>query len=211
MVENILTRDPRIAELLEHRGKLGPDGAQTRLAVMAEKARCHVDDIERLRSELSTATREAEDLETQLANGEAFKGEGSEHKNVLIDQMIDVRAQAALSSSFGVSAGLRSQYHEKRARIEEYERDAAEEATRIEMVRLVARDKAREVKQVRESISRRLAVLDSLLEGAETAAPNASGGGASPMVDSRRLAVAPPVGHGRRSTRHVIRRIRRRR
>jgi len=211
VAENTLTQDPRIAELLEHRGELSPDGEPTRRAVMAEKARRHLDDVERLRAELHTVTREADELETRLANREAFEADDGEHKEVLVDQLIDVRTQAALSSSSGISAGLRRQYREKRAQLKEYDRDTEEERTRVEMIRQAALDKAREVKQIRESISRRLAVLDSFLDSADTAGAARETASAPSAGRIRHLANAPTTGRVRRPTRRVVRRIRRRR
>ena len=200
MVESTETQDPRIADLLEHRGELNPDGEPTHLAAVAEKVLRRLDDVEHLRAELSEAAREAQELEAQAADREAHAGAGDKHRRVLVDQMVDVRARAALSSSSsGGSASLRRQYRDAKTRLEEYERDTGEDGARLEAIRQAARDKTRQVKQTRESISRHLGVLDSLLDGVDTAMP--AGNGAS----------APKVSRARRPGRRVIRRVRRRR
>ena len=201
MTEITSTQDPRLAELLEHRGEVGPDGEPTRLAVMAEKARQRLGEAERLRAELGRATREAEELETRVADSMFAAGESSRHKKVLEDQLVDVRARAALSSSSGGGASFRRQYREKEKRLREYQRGTAEDGERFETMKQAARDKAREVKQLREAISRHLAMLGSLLDGAETDAL-AGGRAGGPSV---------AVARGRRPGRRVIRRIRRRR
>ena len=200
MTESISTRDPRLVELLERRGEVGADGEPTRLAVMAEKARQRLDDAERLRAELDKAAREAEELETRVADSMFAAGESSEHKKVLEDQLVDVRARAALSSSSGGGASLRRQYREKEERLKDFQRDTAEDRARFETMKQAARDKAREVRQLREAISRHLEMLGSLLDGAET---DALGGG-------RSGGSSVGVARGRRPGRRVIR-IRRRR
>ena len=199
MAESISTQDPRITDLLEHRGELTPDGEPTRLALMAERARRHLDDVERLRAELSVATRETQELETRVVDSEEFEQRGGKHKEVLVDQLIDVRARAALSSSSGAGASLRRQYSEKQSLLKEYERDTAEQGERLERLKRAARDKARQVKRIRESISRQLGLLESVLGGVETGVPVGGQGG------------APSAGRARRPGRRVIRRIRRRR
>ena len=201
MTENISNQDPRLAELLEHRGQVGPDGEPTRLAVMAEKARRRLDEAERLRAELGKAAREAEELETRVADNMFAAGESSKHKKVLEDQLVDVRARAALSSSSSGGASLRRQYREKEERLREYQRDTAADGARFEMMKQAARDKTREVRQLREAISRHLQMLGSLLDGAET---DALGGG-------RAGGPSVAVARGRRPGVRVIRRIRRRR
>lgn len=200
MTESISTRDPRLVELLERRGEVGADGEPTRLAVMAEKARQRLDEAERLRAELDKAAREAEELETRVADSMFAAGESSEHKKVLEDQLVDVRARAALSSSSGGGASFRRQYREKEERLRDFQRDTAEDRARFETMKQAARDKAREVRQLREAISRHLELLGSLLDGAET---DALGGG-------RAGGSSVGVARGRRPGRRVIR-IRRRR
>jgi len=200
VVESIDTQDPRVADLLEHRGELNPDGEPTRLAAVAEKVLRRLDDVEHLRVELSKATREAQELDAQVAAREAYAGAGDKHRGVLVDQMVDVRARAALSSSSsGGSANLRRQYRDAKTRLEEYDRDTGEDGARLEAMRQAARDKTRQVKQIRESISRHLGVLDSLLDGVDTAMPTGNGAG------------APTMSRARRPGRRVVRRVRRRR
>ena len=201
MTESVSTQDPRLAELLEHLGEVGPGGELTRLAVMAEKARQRLDEADRLRAELGRAARAAEELETRVADSMFARGESSEHKKALEDQLVDVRARAALSSSSGSEASLRRQFREKQAQLRDYERDIAEDRARFETMRQAARDKAREVRQIRDAISRHLEMLGSLLDGAE-ADVLAGGSVGGPSV---------AVVRGRRPARRVIRRIRRRR
>jgi len=165
----------------------------------AEKARRHLDEVERLRADLDRATQEAEAVETVMADRLTFVEQGGRHREAIENDLADLRARTALASSAGAIAGFQRRYREKQTLLKEYERDVAEEAARLDTLRHAAREKARMVKQIREAISRHLALLSSLVEGTEAPAAPA------------RLAEAPLVGAPGRPVRRVVRRIRRRR
>ena len=200
LTQSAQMEDPRIADLLEHQGELGSDGRPTRLAMTAERVCGLLDEIDQLRGQLRKLTAEVEKLETQLAGHEVFDAQGTRHRDHLMNEMLDVRARAALATSASASASLLRQYREKQANLAEYESDSAEDGGRLETLRKAGRDKARDVKRTRELIARRLETLNSFLDKAEVA-----------TAPPGRATAAPRAARGRRPARRVIRRVRRRR
>jgi hypothetical protein len=59
--------DPRIQELLEHYGKVGPDGQPTRLAQFAQKVKEYMVEVEALRAQLERSAAEISDMEQRVA------------------------------------------------------------------------------------------------------------------------------------------------
>ena len=158
--------DPRFKEVLEFIDELGDDGVPTVRAKMAIKIEAYGQDVANLRNELATLEVEVGELQASVDAMSTALNEQSERRIDLVTEAQDAAVRAAMSGGGAGAARLRNEAQHTRNRIEEFGKDIDAESSRLAQAETVLESKSRAVKDMRNSIVRRLNTMSSLADRA---------------------------------------------
>ncbi|MDA1278607.1 MAG: hypothetical protein O3B95_00985 [Chloroflexi bacterium] len=158
--------DPRFQEVLEFIDETGPDGKPTKRALIALKIREFTQDVENQRIKLAKIEGEIDRFRSTSTSLEIALAEQSSRKIDLVSEAQDASVGAALAGSGGASAKLRRQAQLTRERVAEFDKDFAREQARLSQARNSLAAKEQEIKDLRDTIVRRLNTMSSLAERA---------------------------------------------
>ncbi len=163
--------EPRIAEILEHRKDIGPDGKPTRLAQYGQKIKAYLDEIESLRTQLSQASEEVTQMEARAASMETqLKGQENLRHDLVYDAQ-DAAVRASMSDTAGGAALMLRQVEERQARVDEFDKGFSGAKERVERVRLSIANKRSVIRKSRDVIALRMNTISSLLDRASATEP----------------------------------------
>ena len=156
--------DPRFEEVLEFIDELDEDGNPSKRAKIALKIEAYGQDVGTLKKDLLELEEEVVLLLETVAALEQVVDQQADTKITLVTKAQDAAVNAAMSGSGG--ARLRKVAEETRARIVEFDRDLAEDKTRLAEAKVSLAAKQRSIKDQRGNVVRRLNTMSSLAERA---------------------------------------------
>ncbi|GEM_PF-886173 len=203
--------DPRIRELLEHMGKVGPDGQPTRLAQFAQKVEEYMVEIEGLRAGLEQSATEISEMEQRVASTETHVKERESVRMDLAYEVQDVAVRSAMAGTSAGAAGLLRQVEEKRAQLADFDKVHGGEKTRLERMKISLSTRRAVIRKDRDLIALRLNTIEALLRRVDQESGLRMQGRAVPTATAVQAARAngvrqPSAGPRRRARRIIIRR-----
>ncbi|MEX0761484.1 MAG: hypothetical protein WD208_05130 [Dehalococcoidia bacterium] len=200
--------DERVTELLQHADETDEHGNPTRRAQVAALTRPHLAEIEKIKGKLAESSAETLKLEAEETSFAERLADESGRTTDLVHEAQDEMIRTVLSEPAGESAAEPPRDRDGRQSVREFERKLAEDHQRLDSIRTRLRDKRKEVDRTRELMTRRLNILNSLIDSVDSVSgqdnTSTAAADAQPPAargHARRPAVSP--GHPSRRPRRV--------
>jgi hypothetical protein len=161
------SRDPRIPALLERLKEVDPEGRPTQAAMLAQRVRGYLVEIQGLRKDLAHLATEINDMDGRASVlSERLNERGASEADLRYEAQ-DAAVRAAMAGSGSASASLHKRAAEHRRRVNEFEKDLQGDRERLAAVQSALKLKREAERSKRELIARRMNTIDALLNTAE--------------------------------------------
>ncbi len=187
--------DERVTELLQHAGETDERGNPTRRAQVAALIRPHLVEIEKLESKLALSSTETFEIEDKARVLAAKLAEESGRTTDLMYEAQDEVVRNVLTDPPGDPVAAPLSDKDRRRWLRDFESNLAREHQRLDSIRSQLRDKRKEVDRTRELMTRRLNILNSLIDSVSdqdnTSATTADAQSPGARGHARRSAINP--------------------
>ncbi len=201
--------DPRIEELMEFIDSVDGNGEPTALALMARRVESHLKVVEELKEELASEHKPVAELEARASNLSQSLAERESMRDQIQEEAQTAAVKASVASTTARAAALRKTAEEKQNALSQFDKDLEEEQLRYRRAIRALESKQKQLTQVREQISRRMNILDALVQRAEMEWPAHFFGENERMKAQKQRGSAPPRRRRRSGSRRIVMRRKR--